>query len=198
MISVYLAAVSLGAVHAFEADHMVAVTALVARRPGVSTAVSHGIRWGLGHALVVFVAGLAIVWTGVVVPPAAAPFSELAVGVALVLLGCWTGLQAKRDRRGVDTRATTVMGAVHGLAGTAPLVALLPMTMLEGTGAVTGYFMAFGVGSVLAMAGYAALAATAMARAAASRRGGRIMALAAAAASTFVGAWWIVGAAASF
>ena len=61
----------LGMQHALEADHIAAVSSIAARRSHVADIVKHGLTWGLGHTLTLFVfAGCAIllgravvVWT---------------------------------------------------------------------------------------------------------------------------------------
>jgi len=90
---------------------------------------------------------------------------------------------------------STLLGAVHGLAGTAPVVALIPVTLLTGFWPAIGYLAAFGAGTILAMGIYAFLAAAAARRASSTVRVARGVALATGVASLAVGLWWIVGAA---
>jgi ABC-type nickel/cobalt efflux system permease component RcnA len=218
----YATAFALGAVHALEVDHLVAVSVFVGRRPRVATAAAFGARWGLGHAFIVFVVGGLLAWSGVKVPAAATGWTELAVGAMLVGLGLWALRIARRlhihephqhgghahlhahppethphDHRRVDPAARhrhlpTLVGAVHGLAGSVPLVALIPVSLLTDLGSALLYLFAFGVGSVLAMALYAALAATAADMAARSESAARLVARLTALASGAVGIWWIL------
>ena len=52
----------LGMQHALEADHIAAVSSIAARRTDVRDIIKHGLTWGLGHTLTLFVfAGAAIV-----------------------------------------------------------------------------------------------------------------------------------------
>lgn len=90
---------------------------------------------------------------------------------------------------------STLVGAVHGLAGTAPIVALIPVTLLSGFWPAIGYLAAFGAGTILAMGLYTALAATAARRVSSTVRVARGVALATGLASLGVGLWWIVAAA---
>lgn len=77
----------LGMQHALEADHIAAVSSIAARRTDVSDIVKHGLTWGLGHTLTLFVfAGAAIV-IGHAIPEQLARPLETAVGVMLVGLG---------------------------------------------------------------------------------------------------------------
>src|ERR1700753_573881 len=77
----------LGMQHALEADHIAAVSSIAARRSEVGDIVKHGLTWGLGHTLTLFVfAGVAIL-LGHAIPEKLAEPLETAVGVMLVGLG---------------------------------------------------------------------------------------------------------------
>jgi len=220
----YLTALALGAGHALEVDHMVAVTAFVGGRPRLGAAVGFGLRWGVGHSLAVLAAGTALAVSGVHVPPGAQDWAELGVGLMLVALGVWAANAARRlhvhpaqehgghahlhahapgaaphahahDQSAQATRRhrhlLTLVGAMHGLAGTAPVVALVPVTLMSSTTAAVLYLALFGAGTILGMAAYAALAALAVGSVASSGRLARAAAFATAAASALVGGWWI-------
>jgi ABC-type nickel/cobalt efflux system permease component RcnA len=89
---------------------------------------------------------------------------------------------------------STLVGAVHGLAGTAPIVALIPVTLLPGFWPAIGYLAAFGAGTILAMGLYAFLAAVAARRVSTTVGVARGVALATGLASLGVGLWWITAA----
>lgn len=51
----------LGMQHALEVDHLAAVSSIAARRTDVGDIVKHGLTWGFGHTLTLFVfAGVAL------------------------------------------------------------------------------------------------------------------------------------------
>lgn len=181
-------ALVVGFVHALEPDHVAAVTAFVSRDPRPGTGARHGIRWGVGHALAVLLAGGAVVALELRVPEGASSVLEAAVGAALVGLGVWA-LRGAREihlhRRAGDGdrparvhahpggcgegghphppgegsgHAATVVGALHGLAGTAPAAALASVTFTESRLAGGGYLLLFGLGTVAGMAVYAFVA----------------------------------------
>jgi len=79
----------LGLRHAFEPDHLAAVSTLASRQRGGSLwgAARLGFSWGLGHTVTVGVIALLVVALGVRVPPALWPAAELVVAGLLVLLG---------------------------------------------------------------------------------------------------------------
>ena len=88
----------LGMQHALEADHIAAVSSIAARRTHVGDIVKHGLTWGLGHTLTLFVfAGAAIV-LGRAIPERLAQPLETAVGIMLVGLGAHVLWRLWRDR----------------------------------------------------------------------------------------------------
>jgi hypothetical protein len=88
----------LGMQHALEADHIAAVSSIAARRTHVGDIVKHGLTWGLGHTLTLFVfAGAAIV-LGQAIPEHLARPIETAVGIMLVGLGTHVLWRLWRDR----------------------------------------------------------------------------------------------------
>jgi hypothetical protein len=88
----------LGMQHALEADHIAAVSSIAARRSHVADIVKHGLTWGLGHTLTLFVfAGVAIL-LGRAIPDDVARPMETAVGLMLVGLGAHVLWRLWRDR----------------------------------------------------------------------------------------------------
>ncbi|NEV76529.1 urease accessory protein [Rhodopseudomonas sp. BR0C11] len=88
----------LGMQHALEVDHIAAVSTIAARRSGVADIVKHGLTWGLGHTLTLFLfAGLALV-IGHSIPEQIAQPLEGAVGFMLVALGGHLLWRLWRDR----------------------------------------------------------------------------------------------------
>jgi cytochrome c biogenesis protein CcdA len=84
--------------HALEVDHIAAVSTIAARRSGVADIVKHGLTWGLGHTLTLFLfAGLALV-IGHSIPEQIAQPLEGAVGFMLVALGGHLLWRLWRDR----------------------------------------------------------------------------------------------------
>ena len=58
----------LGMQHALEADHIAAVSSIAARRTHVGDIVKHGLTWGLGHTLTLFVFAGAAILLGRAIP----------------------------------------------------------------------------------------------------------------------------------
>jgi len=99
----------LGLRHAFEPDHLAAVSTL-ATRPGgrrLWSAARLGLIWGLGHTVTVGAVALLIVALGVQLPAALWPAAELLVAGLLVLLGTIVIWRYVRGRWHMHTHAHT-------------------------------------------------------------------------------------------
>jgi cytochrome c biogenesis protein CcdA len=88
----------LGMQHALEADHIAAVSSIAARRSHVGDIVKHGLTWGLGHTLTLFVFAGAAILLGRAIPETVARPIETAVGVMLIGLGAHVLWRLWRDR----------------------------------------------------------------------------------------------------
>src|SRR5258705_8402411 len=88
----------LGMQHAIGAGLIAAVSSIAARRSHVAGIGKHGLTWGLGHTLTLFVfAGCAIL-LGRAIPETIARPIETAVGLMLVGLGAHVLWRLWRDR----------------------------------------------------------------------------------------------------
>jgi high-affinity nickel permease len=77
----------LGMRHATDADHVVAVSTIVARERRIASAAWIGALWGAGHTITIFVVGAGIILFSLVIPPRLGLSMEFSVGLMLVLLG---------------------------------------------------------------------------------------------------------------
>jgi hypothetical protein len=77
----------LGMRHATDPDHVVAVTTIVTRQPGIAKAGLIGVLWGLGHTFTIFVVGTMIILFQVTIPPRVGLSMEFTVAAMLILLG---------------------------------------------------------------------------------------------------------------
>ena len=174
-----LTAVILGSLHAFEADHMAAVTSFAVQKPTPRQSVSFGFRWALGHGISILLAGLALIILGLRIPESATHVMERSVGLVLISLGLWTmiatrSLHAHEHSHGGEKHvhlhshllrdnhdhkhAPTIVGLMHGLAGAAPAVALVPLAMFDTPLAGISYLLLFAAGTATAMSVYALFA----------------------------------------
>lgn len=187
---------------------MAAVTTFVSRRPNPLRALWFGIRWGAGHSLAILAAGGVLILLDLHVPETLARGLEFGVGLMLLGLALWllwSLLHAHAHEQAHEMQhpsvshehrhATTWVGVMHGFAGTAPLVAVLPLAMTGSAWGAALYLLLFGFGTVLAMGLYAAVAGAAFHRIGrAAPRVGRYMTAATAVGSAVIGAVWMHGA----
>lgn len=156
-------ALALGAVsgfrHAFEPDHLVAVSTLVDGERGLGRSARLGLSWGAGHTTTLVLGVLVIGLLRLPVSEAALGWFELPVGLMLVGLGVWTLRDAIWPRTRPAAHAHTArregwagyaVGLVHGLAGSGALL-LLVAAALPTLAAGVGYALIYGLGSILGM-----------------------------------------------
>jgi ABC-type nickel/cobalt efflux system permease component RcnA len=171
----------LGFRHAFEPDHLAAVSTL-ATRPGARlwNAARLGLVWGLGHTATVGAVVLLIMALGIRIPERFWPGTELLVAALLVLLGSvviwryvrgrWhmhahshatgphlhlhshAGASDHEHAHRADARRSLGFGIAHGLAGSGAIAALLVAAAPDLTVRVA-YFLAFGIGTIAGMLG---------------------------------------------
>jgi hypothetical protein len=61
MLSAALLGLVLGLRHAFDPDHVIAVSTIVARHRGALSAAWIGVSWGIGHAATIFAIGFLVI-----------------------------------------------------------------------------------------------------------------------------------------
>lgn len=206
----------LGMRHALEPDHLAAVSTLVSRERSSMRAALLGACWGLGHTLALVIVGAVLVALRREMPAALSDVFELAVAVMLISLGVRAILQAARQgpdgptrlhrhghivhsHAGVAShlhlgdwtlaRRPLVIGAIHGLAGSGALTALVLAT-LPTTAAQLTYMGLFGLGSTVGMAALSGLLGWPLARFGAHHLVTRIVTLAVGCTSTVLGIAW--------
>jgi High-affinity nickel-transport protein len=147
----------LGMRHATDSDHVIAVTTIVSQQRNVFSAALTGIFWGIGHSLTLFIVGGAIILFGVVIPERVGTSLELCVAIMLVLLGLINVVSFCRRQKHAPhvhdfyTRVRpTIIGVVHGLAGSAA-VALLVLPMIRNPYWAAFYLLVFGAGTIAGM-----------------------------------------------
>jgi len=185
-----------GVRHAFEPDHLTAVSTLVTEQSGARRGAMLGAIWGVGHTASLIVVGAVLLIVGGALPARVATAFELGVAIMLIGLGVRAIVRARREgaagpshqhRHGrashVHAGALThlhlgrwtlawrplVVGVIHGLAGSGALTALV-FAELPGTTARLLYIALFGVGSVAGMAIASGLAGASLHRIGHARR----------------------------
>lgn len=98
LLSVLGLGLLLGMQHAFEADHVAAVSSIVSRRKGIRAISWHGAAWGLGHTLTLLLVAGTCIFLKTSLGETVAERLEFAVGVMLVILGAHVLWQLWLDR----------------------------------------------------------------------------------------------------
>lgn len=161
----------LGIKHAFDTDHVLAVSNMVLEHKSPYRAALVGSFWGIGHTTTLFIAGLLVLIFKIYIPENMNLFLEFCVGLMLIFLGiraifCKTTIhehnhvhddiehihyhQHKKIHHHHDHHKSFIIGAVHGLAGSGTLTILVLSTIknvLEGI----YYILLFGLGSIIGM-----------------------------------------------
>ena len=158
----------LGVKHAFDADHIAAISALSKRNPSVT-----GLLWGFGHAITLLIVGLIILLLKITIPEKLALSFEFIVGSMLIILGVKvlttlnkSKIHFHKHKHGKDEHMhfhshliakshnhyhqPLLIGLVHGLAGSAALT-LLVLSTIGSILAGLFYIFIFGIGSMIGM-----------------------------------------------
>jgi hypothetical protein len=206
----------LGMRHALEPDHIAAVSTLVTGERNGYKAALLGACWGIGHTASLLAVGTALVALRAEMPARLGDGFELAVAVMLVGLGLRAiYLAARQGSAGpvhahhhgrlvhvhpgasahihigawTLARRPLLVGAVHGLAGSGALTALV-VTTLPSTMARLTYMAVFGLGSTIGMAALSGVLGWPLARFGSNRRVARAVSLAVGCVSTALGVAW--------
>ncbi len=150
LLSLLALGFAFGVRHAFDADHVVAVTAIVSRHRSARRAAAVGVLWGIGHTATIVAVGGAIILFSVVIPPRVGLGMEFSVAVMLIGLGLWNLVVRPRAADAPSASRPVLVGMVHGLAGSAA-VALLVVGAVNQPGWAVAYLAVFGGGTVLGM-----------------------------------------------
>jgi hypothetical protein len=160
-----LAGLLAGFVHVLAGpDHLAAIAPYAV--DGKSRAWRTGIRWGIGHAAGVLGVGLLVLMLRDALPvEAVSAWGERLVGLVLIGIGIWGTSAALTRARArprahethVHGHAAFAVGTLHGLAGSAHLLGMLPALALPSDFAAGSYLFLFGTGSVAAMGTFASL-----------------------------------------
>jgi len=206
----------LGMRHALEPDHLAAVSTLVTAERSVAKAAWLGACWGLGHTLTLVTAGVVLIILRAELPSSASDAFEFLVALMLVGLGLRAIYNAARQ--GVDgpsrlhhhgrlvhvhpgapahvhvgrwtfARRPLLIGAVHGLAGSGALTALVLATLPSMAARLT-YMVVFGLGSTVGMAALSGVLGWPLGHLARHHTLARLVSLTVGCVSTVLGLFW--------
>jgi len=167
-----------GLLHAFGADHILAISGLASTRPGMHSSLLFSLRWAIGHGSALFITGSAVLFLGMSLPAGLGQIAEGLVGVVLIAVGMWILYELQRkqadlhfskhddlsahadhkhhveNRFGMPHRhdhGAVLVGLLHGLAGSASLLALIPISKLGSASYGFAYLAVFSAGTLVSM-----------------------------------------------
>jgi len=138
-------------------------------------------RWALGHGGALMLIGSAVIFLGMTIPEELSQTAESLVGFMLIGLGVYVLWDMVRQRthlhfhrhdgmkdhahwhshqhsnkahksdRHQHTHTPVFVGILHGTAGSAPLLALLPLSQMSSPWVAFSYLVLFGVGVFISM-----------------------------------------------
>lgn len=163
----------LGLIHAFDADHIVAVSSLVSKHNNIKKGIFSGMIWGLGHTAILFVIGLVILLTKIAIPEKIALSLEFLVGMMIVYLGASVIYDVIKNKKHLHKHSHNgvihfhmhshkkkdshehyhkpfIVGLIHGMAGSAGLM-LIVLSASDNILNGILYILLFGIGLMIAM-----------------------------------------------
>src|SRR3989338_4252909 len=150
--------VLLGIRHAFEPDHLAAISTKVAQENKFIHQLKQGIAWGVGHTLFLVVIASIIILTQLHIPKNLELIIECSIGILLITIGIYSIKRNVATEKNTTSATSTLtatkksflIGSAHGLAGSSAIV-LLVSTLFSNklTGLV--YILIVGIGSIVGM-----------------------------------------------
>ena len=192
LLPVLLSGLTTGVIHVFTGpDHLAAVAPLAVEKRDAGGRI--GLTWGFGHSAgVIAVALVALLLRELLPLERLSTWSERLVGVVLIAVGLWAVRKASKievhghahahqgdahahlhahvdvkphaHHRGEHVHAAMAIGVLHGFAGSAHFLGVLPALALPSRVAAVSYVLAFAAGTVLAMGGFGAMIAAVVTR----------------------------------
>jgi hypothetical protein len=165
-----------GFTHAFETDHLLAVSNIVTNRNKFIKAVKDGMYWGLGHTSTIFFIGIIILLLKFRIAENYFSYFEAIVGCMLILLGIYRVVKwFQKKKPAIHSHPHTHadgnihahthlhigdktvhehshlpaygVGLIHGLAGSGSLM-ILVLAQMKTVSSGLLYLLIFGVGSI--------------------------------------------------
>ena len=168
-------AFGLGLLHALDADHILTVSTLASRQSaGNKHPWKFSLQWALGHGLTLLALGGIALVIGAAFPATISRYAEATVGIMLIAIGIWvlSGIYRQRLRLGFHSHknlprhahwhnamlpvrnhdhSATLAGALHGTAGSAPILALIPVASQQSPAWGLLYLVLFSAGVLACM-----------------------------------------------
>ena len=178
---ILLLGIGLGMLHALDADHIMAVSGLASSRADLKGSTRFCLQWATGHGVILLLVATAVYIFNMAIPDQLSGMAENMAGIVLIIIGLlvlfelykrkiylsmhhhqglpvhihWDVSHVEAGKHGMprtyhDHRAVLV-GMLHGLAGSAPLFAIIPVTQSDNAWVALCYVLLFCIGVVVSM-----------------------------------------------
>lgn len=149
----------LGLAHAFELDHLTAVSTFVSTKPAPKKAFKFGLQWGMGHGLSLILFGTILYTLKLQLSAQTTWTLERFVGVALFFAGLFSLWKLRKSKvihhhHHPKFFGSFWMGVVHGLAGTAAFLGEAFVALSQKYSAILAYSVSFSAGVLVSMCLY--------------------------------------------
>jgi len=150
---------SLGCIHAFDLDHIMAVSVMSSGENNLKRCMRYSSRWAMGHGIVLISLGMLVFSLGLTLPESMALAAEKLIGVLLIVFGGLLiyqiiqhqGIQNLIRQRKQPQGTPFTVGIIHGMAGNAPVLAMLPALSQPDLLSAVSYLVLFAVGLLTSM-----------------------------------------------
>ena len=174
-------AFGLGIVHALDADHIAAVSGLASTKGNRRDSIHFCTKWALGHGISLLIIGGCVFLLGTTIPHRISQYAETMVGIVLIVIGLaiyrelirkkahlhvhhhddlpphahWHTHEHSKKPHHQDTHrhrhAAVMVGLIHGIAGSAPLLVLIPLAKMGTPWAGMLYLVMFSLAVLVTM-----------------------------------------------
>jgi len=162
LLTLFLSGLGLGLIHAFDSDHLVAVSNLSVHQSSFKKTLGYSFHWAIGHGVVLILLVLYASLLGLKLPLLISHWAEILVGFMLIFLGVWTLYRLyseifllKAEHNTVSNRSPLMVGILHGTAGSATVFALIPAIQLGRPIIAVSYIVFFALGVLFSMSVFA-------------------------------------------
>lgn len=162
ILTFLLMGLGFGILHAFDPDHLAAVGGMAAGSKSNMKPWQFALHWSIGHGGILFIVAMLVFIAGMAIPEQLSHAAEQFVAFMLMGIGVWGFIKIYRANayqqatQGAEVSPAThngawLVGVIHGTAGSAPLLTLIPITQIKEPTIGLVYVLLFGVGVSLAM-----------------------------------------------
>jgi len=153
LVAFLSAGFGLGMLHALDPDHLAAVGGVSVGNSEHKKYSRFAMEWSLGHGAALFLISIVVLMLGTAIPKALSHYAELSIALILIIIGA-LGLY-KIYGRGLNYFSSQlnapIVGLFHGTAGSAPLLAIIPLSQLPQPIWGLYYVLLFCTGVMIAM-----------------------------------------------